>query len=169
MAELLIATHPELYADFAYTNAKGQLVLLVRLEKALYGIMQASLIFYQQLSRDLKQKGFKINPYDPCVANMDVDGSQLTVIWHVDDMKVSHVKSQVATDTIKWLQSLYLPSPGSDTKMQVSRGKVHTFLGMCFDYTHKGKVRISMAHFVKELIDEFPDAKRRNQQTLQRL
>ena len=34
--------------------------------------------------------GFKINPYDPCVLNKMVNGHQMTIYWHVDDLKVSH-------------------------------------------------------------------------------
>jgi len=33
--------------------------------------------------------GFVLNPYDPCVANKGVvKGKQLTIVWHVDDLKV---------------------------------------------------------------------------------
>ena len=39
--------------------------------------------------------GFEINPYNPCVVNKRVNGKQLTVMWHVDDVKSSHVDSKV--------------------------------------------------------------------------
>jgi hypothetical protein len=62
-------------------------VLYVKLQKALYGLMRASLLFYRKLRKELEDFGFAINPYDPCVANKDVgDGKQVTVIWHVDDL-----------------------------------------------------------------------------------
>ena len=38
-----------------------------------------------------KKYGFEINPYDPYVANKMIDGKQMMVLWHVDDLKVSHV------------------------------------------------------------------------------
>ena len=41
--------------------------------------------------------GFEVNPYAPCVANKMVDGSQCTVAWHVDDLKVSHKDKAVVT------------------------------------------------------------------------
>ena len=53
--------------------------------------MKSALDFYNKLRKDLENVGFKINPYDPCVANKMVNGKQITVIWHVDDLKVSHV------------------------------------------------------------------------------
>ena len=39
---------------------------------------------------ELEEYGFEVNPYDPCVANEIVNGSQMTVTWQVDDLKVSH-------------------------------------------------------------------------------
>ena len=33
-----------------------------------------------------------MNRYDPCVTNKVIDGTQMTVAWHVDDLKVSHKK-----------------------------------------------------------------------------
>ena len=38
--------------------------------------------------------------YDPCVANKVVDSKVLTVCFHVDDVKISHVLSKVVDDTI---------------------------------------------------------------------
>ena len=66
-------------------------VLYLEVLQAIYGMLVASLIWYRKLKADLEKKGFKINPYDPCVANKMVNGKQMTVIWHVDDLKVSHV------------------------------------------------------------------------------
>jgi hypothetical protein len=48
--------------------------------------------------------GFKINPYDPCVANKMENGKQLTVVWHVDDLKVSHCQVAVVDNFIKRME-----------------------------------------------------------------
>lgn len=64
-------------------------------------------MFYERLTKDSKDNGFKINPYDPCVANMMVDGEQLTVLWHVDDLTVSQKIEKVVEDFLKWLEKTY--------------------------------------------------------------
>eukprot|EP00804_Cyclotella_cryptica_P026253 CCRYP_019832-RA/>CCRYP_019832-RA protein AED:0.47 eAED:0.47 QI:0/-1/0/1/-1/0/1/0/53 len=51
----------------------------------MYGTLMAALLFYRKLVSELKSKRFVVNPYDPCVANKNVNGKQLTVTWHVDD------------------------------------------------------------------------------------
>ena len=50
---------------------------------------------------------FKLNPYDPCVANMEIEGFQLTVTWHVDDRKVSHIDPFQVTRFAEYLASIY--------------------------------------------------------------
>jgi hypothetical protein len=42
-----------------------------------------------------------------------VNGNQLTVVRHVDDLKISHVDEAVVDDEVKWLESIYGPLSGS--------------------------------------------------------
>ena len=103
MAELMVATAPEIYKKYVSVNRKGELVLYVEALNALYSIMKAALLFYLKFVKNIKSIGFELNPYDPCVANKIVDGAQLTVVWHVDDLKVSHVDAGVVTRISVWL------------------------------------------------------------------
>ena len=65
-------------------------ILYVKLQKALYELMRASLLFYRIPRKEFERYGLVINPYDPCVANMEMKfGKQLTVVWHVDDLMAS--------------------------------------------------------------------------------
>ena len=64
----------------------GKLVIYTELNKALYGTLQAALLFWCNLSGFLIQKlGFEANPYDFCVVNKIINGSQCTISWHVED------------------------------------------------------------------------------------
>ena len=74
---------------------RGQKVLYVHILKAIYGMLVSATLFYKKLLADLVGHGFDINPYDPCVANKMVKGKQLTVCWHIDDLKASHMDSRV--------------------------------------------------------------------------
>jgi hypothetical protein len=86
-AELMVKVAPKIYTKYVIINAKGETVLYVRLLNALYVIMKAALLYYQRFVTNLKSIGFQINPYNPCVAIKLVKGRQLTVVWHVDDLK----------------------------------------------------------------------------------
>ncbi|KAL7482683.1 hypothetical protein ACHAW6_008343 [Cyclotella cf. meneghiniana] len=51
--------------------------------------MQLALLFYQKLKKELMKYGFVMNEYDPCIANMKTkSGCQLTVLWHIDNLKL---------------------------------------------------------------------------------
>ncbi len=55
-------------------------------------MLESALAFYKLLREKLEKEAFVVNPYYPCVANEKVIGIQMTVTWHVDNLKVSHVK-----------------------------------------------------------------------------
>ena len=64
-------------------------MLYVKLTNAIYEMLCSAMMFYKYLRSPVEEIGFEINPYDPCVANMMIEGSQMTFCWHVDDLKVS--------------------------------------------------------------------------------
>ena len=75
IAELLVQLNPELYRPYIWYSKKGVPMLYVLVSKALYGMLRAALLFYRKLRRDLEEMGFEVNPYDPCVANRNVNGA----------------------------------------------------------------------------------------------
>jgi Reverse transcriptase (RNA-dependent DNA polymerase) len=89
LVDILVSMDPTTYNEYV-TQEGNHKVLYVQLLKAVYGTLQAALLFYKKLKKDLESIGFKINPYDPCVANRTVKGKQHTVTWHVDNLKSSH-------------------------------------------------------------------------------
>ena len=99
----------------------------------------------------LEQMGFEINPYYPCVANKTVGGSQMTVTWHVDDLKVSHKDPVAVTTFLYQLGKLY------KGQLTVTRGTVHTYLGMDFDFSTKKAVKLSMIPYSQQILTNFPE------------
>ena len=69
--------------------------------------MKVALLFYIKFVKNLKSIGFELNPYDPCEANKIFNGAQLTVVWHVDDLKVIQVDAGVVTRMSVWLQKTH--------------------------------------------------------------
>ena len=99
LATLLAKVDPELYTKFL-CKENGKDIMYVCLAKALYGTLQAAMLFWEDLSGYLISKGFELNLYDNCMANKMVDGKQCTVLWHVDDLKMSHINNQVLEDLV---------------------------------------------------------------------
>jgi hypothetical protein len=86
------------------------------------------------------------------VANKTINGKQCTILWHVDDLKISHVNPEVVTSVIDDLSSVF----GVEAPLTVNRGKIHEYLGMTLDYSVKGKVTITMFEYIKKLLEELP-------------
>ena len=103
LAELLTKCDPKLYRQYVVTE-NNKPVLYVELIKALYGTLRAALIFWRKLTSKLVEWGFAINPYDWCIANKQINGQQCTLVWHVDDMNISHADSSVADNIINMLE-----------------------------------------------------------------
>ena len=152
MAELLCRVDPNKYTQYR-TTERGKATIYVRLKKALYGTLQAALLFWQNLSSFLTQElGFEINPYDQCVANKTINGSQCTVAWHVDDLKISHKKKKV----LKWVVEKINNKYGKEAPLTVHWGDAHEYLGMCLDYSVPGKVTFRMEEYLQTVLNETP-------------
>jgi hypothetical protein len=156
LVDILVEIAPDVYKSYASTDKKGIRQLMVQCQNALYGTMVASLLYYRKFTKSLIDKGFELNPYDPCVANKMIEGKQMTICFHVDDCKMSHRTPRVMDQTIEWLRQEYesIFEDGSG-EMTVSRGKVHTYLGMTLDYTVRGQVKISMTGYIDEILTAF--------------
>ena len=63
--------------------------------------------------------GFTINPYDWCTANNIINRSQCTIVWNVEDLKLSHKDPEMIDKIIASLDEEY----GKIGKMTVRRGK----------------------------------------------
>ena len=152
LADLLIKVDPS-YSQFV-TYENGKRVIYTELDKALYGTIQAALLFWKKLSGFLsKELGFVANPYDTCVMNKTINGKQMTIGWHVDDLKLSHVDMEVLESIISKIELEF----GKEAPLTVTRGKIHEYLGMTIDFSDPGKVIFSMIDYVQKLIDETPE------------
>jgi hypothetical protein len=152
LAELLAKVNPLLYEKY-FCEEKGKSVMYVQLQKALYGTLSASLLFWRDLSGHLEKEGYVANPYDSCVMNKMVNGKQSTVLWHVDDLKISHVEGSANESVLDGLNKCY----GQETPLTVTRGDLHDYLGMTIDYSTKGKVVICIEDYVEEVLADLPE------------
>ena len=146
--DIMCDVNPEFKKHVIYERSKrnkNTKCLYVRVLRALYGCIESALLWYELYSSTLEQLGFKINPYDRCVANKWINGSQCTIVFYVDDNKISHKDPQVVTDVINLISQHF-------GDLTVTRGKKHDFLGMNLEIKER-KVHINMKEQVQEAID----------------
>lgn len=152
MVELLLEIDEDMYAPCVVME-RGEKAMYVELLKALYGTLRAARLFWEKLSAKLREWGFTMNPYDSCVANKIVDGTQMTVAWHVDDLKVSHKKITAIREFAGQLNDEF----GKETPITESYGKKHEYLGMTLDYSTPGEVKIIMSDYIKVILNDAPE------------
>jgi len=126
IAELVIKLDPSLYSKYIWENKQGRPMLNVKLKKALYGTLQAVLLFWRLLSDTLIEWGFRLNEYDKCVANKMINGKQCNIIWHIDNLNISHIDPKVVNDVIKRLKEKYR----QESPLVTLQGKTVEYLGM---------------------------------------
>ena len=91
MDEMLDKIDPKLYHKFLVIE-KGSKVLYTDIQKLLYGILKASLLFWEQVSQELMNLGFDIDPYEWCVDNNMIVDKQFTIGWHVNHFMTTHLE-----------------------------------------------------------------------------
>jgi hypothetical protein len=95
--------------------------------------------------------GFEVNPYDPCIANKMINGSQMTVRWHVGDLMISHSSNEAISQFLCALKDKYGDNLAENTE------RIHDYLGIVFDFLDRDKVKINMMKYLSKVIADFPE------------
>ena len=144
--DIMCKVNPDYYKYIRHE--KGRKVLYLRVLRALYGCIQSALLWYNLFTETPQDMGFVINPYDRCVANKTVNGKQLTIVWYVDDCKISHEDPTVVTELINNLKKQF-------GDLKVSRGRTHNFLGINFEIMKNKSIEMNMKEQILEAIEAF--------------
>ena len=134
------------YAD--YLDKDGSLI--VKLDKALYGCIESSKLWFDNISTLLLGLGFKANEKDACVFNKMTDrGVQLTVALYVDDLFCSCVDQS----ELEWLAEVLTDKY---KEQSVHRGDLHSYLGHTLDFgSSPGQVRLTMEGYITDLLRSY--------------
>ena len=127
-----------------YETDKGG--TLVRLKKALYGCVQSSRLWYERLRGALEAMGFEVNPYDMCVFNAIVNGVQVTMAFHVDDLLITSIRDDALDEVIEGLKKEFVA-------VTVTRGSKHSYLAMNLEIL-KDEITVDMSGYLQSLLAE---------------
>ena len=121
--------------------------LFVELDKAMYGCIESAKLWYEYLRGVLvNEMGFTPNDCEMCAFNKtDAAGFQVTIILHVDDMMITCANKVTLVEVDASLRKRF-----KETKFHY--GPCVPFLGMDFDYTVPGEVRITMAGMEADIL-----------------
>jgi len=128
----------------AYLNGDGTIYVI--LQKALYGCLESAKLWNKHLTTYLRSIGFVPNPKDECVLNKGTGAEQCTIVVYVDDLLITCKDN----DT---LESIANSIKDQFREVKINRGKIHSYLGMTFNYEEVGEVKITMEGYVKDLLN----------------
>jgi hypothetical protein len=139
---VLVKVDPS-YGKFVLNNG----TCVVRLKRALYGCVESARMWYEKLSNDLLTMGYVKDQHDMCVFNrVENDGSQSTLVVHVDDVLVTARTNSLIDNIIQELEKSY-------KKLSIQRGDIINYIGMVFDFRVSGKCKITMEGFMDDLMN----------------
>ena len=117
---------------------------------AIYGCIKSALLWYELFSETLQGMGFVINPYDRCTSNKIINGKQCTIVWYVDDVKVSHHEMDVVKEIVAEMEKIF-------GKMDPTYGNEQEYLGMKIKITDDRRLEINMNDQINEIINDFSE------------
>jgi hypothetical protein len=133
------------YKEYVNESKYGN-YLIVNLDKALYGCVESAKLWYDDLKKTLDKIGYRVNQLDECVFNKGVGDEQCTIALHVDDMIITSRNSKHRTELIEALKERYTEG------VTVHNGPTVSYLGMTFDWSNNGEVRISQEGYINDLL-----------------
>jgi len=144
--DIMCQVNPE-YKPYVRYEGKCK-VLYLHVLRAIYGCLESALLWYNLYSSTLQKLGFTLNPYDLCVANKVIDGSQCTIVFYVDDNKISHKDPKVVKNVINEIKKYF-------GELTVESGNAFNFLGMNIKIRNDKKIEIKMKNQIEEALDWF--------------
>jgi hypothetical protein len=121
-------------------------MLYCKLLKALYGCVQASKLWYDNLVEVLEKEGYERCPTDPCVLRKIVDEKVYLLLVYVDDILVI-----AEEDEIEHLRKVFVKEFQWIT-MDV--GTSHSYLGMHIT-AKEGKVSVDMSFYIDKILEDY--------------
>ena len=81
-----------------------------------------------------------------------VNGEQLTICRHVDDLKCSPIDPKVNDKFLQWIKDMFRKLG----EVKMTQGLLHDYLAITLSYSVPGQVSINMSHYVEKMVKEFP-------------
>jgi hypothetical protein len=115
-------------------------------KRAIYGCIESAKLWYEEMGRTLEAMGFTHNPIDQCVFNkLCAGGMQITVVLYVDDLLITCVSVDEVRAFIAALKVKF-------KSVKHTEGPIVPYLGMKFDFSKTGKVKITMSGYIIDSI-----------------
>jgi hypothetical protein len=135
-----------------YVNAEG--VMFIQMMKAMYGCVQASLLWYKLLVQVLSEIGFTVSGVDKCVMRLVVGGIINIILIYVDDLLVFATK-EIMDLVLKTLKNRFTWLTVECDEKQFS------YLGMQLIWM-TDHIIVDMKYYLGQIFDDVSGLKRKS-------
>lgn len=141
---VLVALRPE-YRKYVRSNG----TMLTRVKKALYGLPQAGLLWYQHLKKTLEKAGYRATSADTCVFTKNTNRSKSIICVHVDDLFHAFSDARLDDELQRVLVDVY-------KEVNHTRGDKLDYLGMCIEFDRKAKsVSLKNPGYINDILSHY--------------
>ena len=134
-----------------YLDKDGSLI--VRLKKALYGLVESALLWYEHLRGTLLEIGYKVSQFDRGLFYKQSSTGKSFVCIHVDDVLISTNSQQLSSELVQHLQKTY-------KDINVQSGNKIFYLGLQLDLDIQARsICLSQSGYINDLLREYPVTK----------
>lgn len=116
---------------------------VLKLNKNLYGLKQASLTWFEMLSKGLVDRGFTASKIDPCVFIRD----NCIILVYVDDCIIISPDTKVIDRFVASMQN------GHENFKLTDEGDLARFLGVEITYKDDGVIEMTQKHLISRIIE----------------
>jgi hypothetical protein len=153
MVSMICDIDPKYKNNIVYAK-NGRKFMYAILTKAVYSTLLGAILFYEKLTKQLIECGYDPNCYDRCTFNKMVNGNQIAIQFHVDDLKISQEDQSVIDAVLLGLNNEF----GTMRKpLPATTGLIHGYLGITIDYSESDKVKFTMYDYLEDILDEMPE------------
>ena len=124
--------------------------LIVKIKKALYGLVESARLWYDHLCATLLSIGYKVSQFDRGLFHKDTDTGKSLICLHVDDVLQSTNSTALNEELIQHLRATY-------KDINVQQGDKIFYLGLQLDVnSSQHSISISQPGYIADLLKEFP-------------
>ena len=119
------------YKKYEIPTKLGGELMYREMNRAIYRHLLSGILWYQKLKGHLEEWGFEMNPYNERTFNKVINGAQCTLLYHVNDLKISHQDLSVIQKMANQINCTFKTKSQS---LSVMEGKLHNYLKILIDY-----------------------------------
>ena len=142
----LAAAYVELYPEYVkYLQNDGTMLMLI--EKALYGLVESSALWYEEIKSFLLSLGYETHASDQGIFQKKSNGDTITICLWVDDFLGFSTSKALTAELKKAVVDRYGDARFDD-------GEVLNYIGMTITQPHNGTIIVKQKEYIKKIVQD---------------